>query len=32
MRALTLIFPLLFSNMLFAEPVDYSLPDLDGKM
>ena len=32
MRALTLIFSLLFSSALFAEPVDYSLPDLNGKM
>ncbi len=31
MRTLTLIFSLLFSTALFAEPVDYSLPDLKGK-
>ncbi|TCK17844.1 thiol-disulfide isomerase/thioredoxin [Thiogranum longum] len=31
MRALTLTLFLLFSSTLFAEPVDYSLPDLDGK-
>ena len=32
MRAFTLIISLLFSSALFAEPVDYSLPDLDDKM
>jgi thiol-disulfide isomerase/thioredoxin len=32
MRALTLFFFLLFSGVLFAEPVDFSLPDLDGKV
>lgn len=31
MRTLTLIVSLLFSTALFAEPVDYSLPDLKGK-
>jgi len=32
MRAFTLIFSLLLSSTLFAEPVDYSLPDLDDKV
>jgi thiol-disulfide isomerase/thioredoxin len=32
MRAFALIFSMLLSSSLFAEPVDYSLPDLDGKV
>ncbi len=32
MRAFTLIFSLLLSSALYAEPVDYSLPDLDDKV
>ena len=32
MRLFTLLFSLLLSSALFAEPVEYSLPDLDGKV
>ncbi len=32
MRALILIFSLLFSSVQAAETIDYSLPDLDGKV
>ncbi len=32
MRALIIAFSLLFTSPLFATPVDYSLPDLNGKI
>ena len=32
MRALIIVLSLVFSGVLSAEPVDYSLPDLNGKM